>query len=127
MQTPKSTDFEASMPPGDGGSQPTSRAAEIGRKAAAAIDQKRDSLARGIDSAASTLHANAGRLPGGEKIGRAAHTTAAAMERAADYVRDQDVEAMLDDAQQAVKRHPGAVLLIAGAVGFLLARAFSRN
>jgi len=65
-------------------------------------------------------------LPGGEKVARAAHSTAEAMKKAADYVRDEDLEAMLEDAQQLVKRHPGATLLAAVAAGFLLARVLSR-
>lgn len=107
--------------------QATSRATEFGQRAAAAIDEKREAVARGFDSAASSLHARAENLPGGEKVARAARTTAEAMEKTADYVRDQDVEAMLSDVGQVVKRHPGAVLLTAAAVGFLLARSLSRH
>ncbi len=49
------------------------------------------------------------------------------METAAGYVRDQDLRAMLSDIQQTAKRHPGATLLTAAAVGFLLARALFRR
>jgi hypothetical protein len=91
------------------------------------IDEKRESLAQGIDSAASSLHARAENLPGGEKVARAAHTTAAAMEKAAGYVRDQDIEAMISDVRNAARKHPGAVLLAAAAAGFLLVRALSRR
>jgi len=126
MQNPTYDDPPSPLYSGDGASQATSRAAEIGQKAAAAIDDKRDAVARGIASAASTLHAQAEDLPG-EKAARAAHSAAAAMDRAADYVRDQDVTAMLSDVQQAAKRNPGVVILAAAALGFLLARALSRN
>ena len=91
------------------------------------IDDKRDAVARGIDSAASSLHERAENLPGGEKVARAAHVTAEAMEKAAGYVRDQDIEAMIADVRKAAKKHPGAVLLAAAAAGFLLARALSRH
>lgn len=127
MQTPTSTDPGSSVPGGDGLSQSTSRAAEIGHMAADAIDDKRDALARGIDSAASSLREKAESLPGGEKVVRAAHTTADALETAAGYVRDQDLKAMLSDIQQTARRHPGATLLTAGALGFLLARALFRR
>jgi len=127
MQTPTSGETESPVNSGDGASQATSRVTEIGQKAAGAIDDKREALARGIDSAASSLREQAENLPGGEKVVKAAHTTADAMETAAGYVRDQDLKAMLSDIQQAVKRHPGATLLAAAAVGFLLARSFSRN
>lgn len=92
-----------------------------------AIDDKREALASGIDSAASTLRSRADSLPGGEKVSRAAHGTAEAMEKAAGYVREQDLQDMLSDIQQVVKRHPGVVLLTALAVGFLVARSFSRT
>jgi hypothetical protein len=93
----------------------------------AATDDKRESIARGIDSAASTLRSKAESLPGGDKVASAAQTTADAMERAADYVRDQDLEGMLSDAQQIVKKYPGVVLLAAATLGFLIARSISRD
>lgn len=127
MQTPTSNDPLSPIRNGDGVSQATSRAKDIGRKAAAVIDEKRDAVARGIDSAASALHEKAESLPGGEKVARAAHTTAEALDKAAGYVRDQDVEDMLSDAQLIAKRNPGVTLLAAAALGFLLARIFSRN
>ncbi len=127
MQTPTSTDTESPVTGGDGTSQIKSRATEIGRKAAAAIDDKRDAVARGIDAAASSLHEKAESLPGGEKIARAAHSAAETMEKAAGYVRDQDLEAMFSDVKQIAKRHPGAILLTAAALGFLLARSISRR
>jgi hypothetical protein len=127
MQTPTSTDPGSAVSGGDGVSQTTSRAAEIGRKAPGAIDDRRDALARGMDSAASSLREQAESLPGGEKVARAAHTAADAMETAAGYVRDQDLKAMLSDIQQTAKRHPGATLLTAAALGFLLARTLVRR
>src|SRR5262245_31824002 len=58
---------------------------------------------------------------------RAAHTTAEAMQKTADYVREQDLESMFTDLQQLLKRNPGITLLAAAAVGFLLGRTFSRD
>lgn len=66
------------------------------------------------------------QLPGGEKIVEAAHSAAAAMEDAGDYLRDQDWRGMMTDARDLLKRHPGATLLIAVAAGYLLARSISR-
>jgi ElaB/YqjD/DUF883 family membrane-anchored ribosome-binding protein len=103
------------------------RTTEIGQKAADAIDEKRDTVARGMDSAASALREKAESLPGGDQVARAANAAADAMESAAGYVRDSDLKAMVEDVQQIVKRHPGATLLTAAAVGFLLARTLSRN
>ena len=127
MNTPTPNDPAFPELSGDGGSQATSRAPEFRRRAAAAIDERKGSIADGIESAATSLHEGAERLPLGEKVTSAAHTTADAMQKAADYVRDQDVQEILSDAQQIVKRHPGVALLAAAAAGFLLARAISRN
>jgi hypothetical protein len=112
---------------GEGVSNVKSKAAAIGQQAADVVDAKRDTVARGIHSAATTLREKAESLPGGGKVARAALTAADAMETAAGYVRDQDVQAMLSDVRQVVKRHPGATLLTALAVGFLIARNFTRH
>ena len=127
MQNPTSTDFPSLERSGDGVPQVASRATEIGRKAAAVIDEKREAVASGIDSAASALASKADSLPGGEKVTNAAWATAEALENAAGYVRDQDIESMLSDLGQIVKKHPGATLLTAAALGFVLARALSRH
>jgi hypothetical protein len=81
-----------------------------------------DPVARGIDAAADSLHANADRLPGGERVSGAAHSAAAGMEKAADYLRDQDLRGLLTDIRQSITRHPGAALLAAAALGFVIAR-----
>jgi hydroxypyruvate isomerase len=112
---------------GDGISQGASRAAEIGERAAAAFDDKRDAVARAIDAAASALHARVESLPGGPDVARAAQSTADTMEKAADYVRDQDLKGMLSDITRIAKRYPGATLLAATALGFLAIRAIGRN
>jgi hypothetical protein len=91
------------------------------------LEGQRASLAQGMDSAASTLREDAGRMPGGERVASAAHGAAGALETAADYVRDHDVREALSDVQRLVKRHPGATLLTVAALGFLLARAFTRH
>ncbi len=49
------------------------------------------------------------------------------METAADYVRGQDLKGMVSDVQEVAKRNPGVILLGAVALGFLLARSFSRH
>ena len=87
----------------------------------------KESIASGIDSAAQTLREKVESLPGGYKVAGAAEATSEAMEAAADYVRDQDLEGMISDAQQLVKRHPGAVLLAAAALGFVIGRSFFRD
>ena len=124
---PTSRDPTAAVLPGDGELPTASRAAELGQKAADAIDSRREAIARGIESAAESIHSRAEALPGGERVSNAVHTAADQMDRAADYLRDQDVRAMLADIRHTVTRHPGAALLTAAAVGFLIARSISKN
>ena len=127
MQTPTFTKTPLPLEGGDGISQGASRAAEIGERAAAALDDKRDAVARAIDAAASALHARVESLPGGPDVARAAQSTADTMEKAADYVRDQDLRGMFSDITRIAKRYPGATLLAATALGFLAIRAIGRN
>jgi hydroxypyruvate isomerase len=127
MQTPTFTKTPSPLEGGDGISQGASRAAEIGERAAAALDDKRDAVARAIDAAASALHARVESLPGGPDVARAARSTADTMEKAADYVRDQDLKGLLSDITRIAKRYPGATLLAATALGFLAVRAMGRN
>jgi ElaB/YqjD/DUF883 family membrane-anchored ribosome-binding protein len=108
-----------------GGSK--SKAAEMGQKVADTIDQSRGTAAGGLESAANALRGKADTLPGGEKVANAAHATADAVGVAADYVRDNDVKAMMGDVQRLVKNNPGPALLIAAALGFLIARTFTRD
>jgi len=103
------------------------KAAEMGQKVVDKIDEKRGAAASGMESAASTLREKADTLPGGEKVANAAYRTADAVGAAADYVRQNDLRAMIMDAQTLVKNNPGPALLIAAALGFLVARSFSRD
>lgn len=98
--------------------------ADAGRKTVDKIDEQRQAAASGLESAASTLHESAEKLPGGEKVSQAAHATADKVQQTADYVREHDVNAMVQDVQHLVKRHPGGSLLAAAAVGFLVGRLF---
>jgi ElaB/YqjD/DUF883 family membrane-anchored ribosome-binding protein len=103
------------------------KAAELGQKVADKFDENRGAAASGLDSAASTLREKADTLPGGERVSNAAHATANAVGAAADYVRENDLRTMMADVQTLVKNHPGPALLTAAALGFVLARTFSRD
>jgi hypothetical protein len=106
----------------------TSASPELGGDGASQTGQTRkDAFVKGIESAASTLRDRADSLPGGEKVASAAYTAADAMETAADYFDTRDLSEILSDMQQIVRKHPGAVLVTAAALGFMLARTFSRH
>ena len=117
MQTPNSDSL--GVPKGKG--------AEMGQKVVDKIDENRGAAASGLESAAGALRDKADTLPGGEKVANAAHATADAAVVAADYVRENDVKAMMTDVQKLVKNNPGVALLTAAALGFLIARTFSRD
>lgn len=127
MPTPTMNDPVTTAPNGDGVSQVKSRATEMAQKAADVIEGKMDTVARRMESAATAIRDRADTLPGGEQVASAAHTAADAMETAASYVRDHDLQDMLSEVQQVVKKHPGATLLAAVAAGFLIARSLSRH
>ena len=103
------------------------KAAEMGQKVADKIDENRGAAASGLESAAGALREKADSLPGGAKVANAAHATADAVGVAADYVRENDLKAMMADVQRLVKNNPGPALLTAAALGFLIARTFSRD
>jgi hypothetical protein len=100
---------------------------EAGQMAADKMDDMRASAAGGLESTASAIREKAEGLPGGKSVRRAAHVTADALNSTADYVRARDMKGMLKDVQTLAKDNPGPALLIAAGLGFLLARAFSRD
>ena len=87
MQTPDAEPLSASK----------GKAAEMGQKVADTIDENRGAAASGLESAAGALRERAATLPGGDKVVNAAHATANAVGVAADYVRDNDLKAMMAD------------------------------
>jgi hypothetical protein len=114
-------------PNADSLGMPKGKGAELGQKVVDKIDENRGAAASGLESTASALREKADTLPGGEKVADAAHATANAVGVAADYVRANDLKAMIADVQRLVKNNPGPALLSAAALGFLIARTFSRD
>ena len=111
----------------DTANQMKDKASELGRSAAAKLDSKRSGAAGGLEGAAEKLHGNADSLPGGTKVSGAAHAVANKLNSTADYIREHDVNSMVSDFYEVVKRNPGAALLGAVGIGFLVARSFSRD
>ena len=111
----------------DTATQVKQKASDLGHMAADKIDDNREAAATGLDRVASAIHENADGLPGGEKVTSLAHATADKVSSTADYVRQHNVNRMMADVQTMVKNNPGPALLVAAALGFLVARAFSRG
>jgi hypothetical protein len=101
------------------------RAADLGHTASDTTNQARATAAAGLRAAAGAISDNADELPGGNRARRAAHRAANALSSGAEYVRDNGVRDMMDDAMGVVKNNPGAALLGAVAIGFLVGRALS--
>jgi ElaB/YqjD/DUF883 family membrane-anchored ribosome-binding protein len=111
----------------DTATQVKQKASDLGHMAADKIDDNREAAASGLDKVASAIHEKADSLPGGEKVSSLAHATADKVSSTADYVRQHDVSRMMADVETMVKNNPGPSLLVAAALGFLVARAFSNN
>src|SRR5262245_37975755 len=97
------------------------KAQDVGTKAAQRADQARVGAAAGLDTVATTLHEK------GERVASAAHTAADAVSYGAEYLRENDVQTMLSDLMEVIRRNPGPSLIGAAALGFMLGRALSRD
>jgi ElaB/YqjD/DUF883 family membrane-anchored ribosome-binding protein len=95
--------------------------ADLGRKAGDKLDEQRVRAASTFDSTASALHEGGDRLA--STASNAAHATANKMHAAADYLRDHDARAMMEDLEGLVRRYPGQALAAAAVVGFFAGRA----
>jgi ElaB/YqjD/DUF883 family membrane-anchored ribosome-binding protein len=97
---------------------------EFGRDAMGKIEENRVSAAGALHNAASTMHQNADKLPNGPDM---AHSAADRVEAVASYLQGHDTKQMMADVETVVRRNPGPSLLVAGALGFLIGRAFRSN
>ena len=59
-----------------------------------------------------------------EKVADASDRVAAGMERSADWLRNANMSSVQEKIERQVRENPGRTLLIAGAIGYLLGRAF---
>ena len=98
-----------------------SKVQDVGARAAQRADQARVGAAAGLESVASTLHEKS------ERVASAGHSTANAVAYGAEYLRDNDVQTMMSDLMEVIRRNPGPSLLGAAALGFILGRALSRD
>ena len=94
---------------------------DVGTKAAQRADRARVSAAAGLDTVASTLHQR------GDKVASATHSAADAVSSGAEYLRANDVQTMMGDLMEVIRRNPGPSLLGAAALGFILGRALRRD
>lgn len=92
------------------------QAADLARKAADRINSQREPIADTLDRTASAIHKQ------GELAATAFHKTAERLETTAQYVRDNDVEAMFKKARRLTKQYPGLSLATGVALGLVVAK-----
>ncbi len=111
----------------DAAAKGKSRASTEERSSAGKVHGLRDGTADGTDGAATSPHAKAQPLPGRPRGGRAAQATADTLAHAAEYIRKSDAASVMADTRRLVKDNPGIAMLGAAIIGFVLARAWSRD
>ena len=94
------------------------KVSDFSRDAANKLDGTRETAAGALDSTASSLQAGTNRLSS------AARTAADSLQSTANYVRDTDLQGMMEDLRGVVKRYPAQSLAAAAILGFLVARGF---
>ena len=97
------------------------KVADLGRKATDKIDEQRVRAASTFDETASALHERGDRLV--STTFNAVHGTADKIQAVADYLRDHDARAVLEDIGGLIRRHPGEALAAAAVAGFFAGRA----
>lgn len=93
---------------------------QIGRKTADRLDNSRQSTANVLERTATSLHS------GAEQMSEFTHSAAERLQNTADYLREADLDRMIKDVQEFVKRYPGRSLAAAAIAGFLIARGLRR-
>lgn len=111
----------------DAATRAKSRTANADRSTGGKADGIRGGVADGLDSAATSLHTKAQSLPGGPRGRRAAHAAANSLAHTAEYIRKSNAASVMADAKRLVRDNPGISLLGAAVIGFVLARAWSRD
>ena len=91
---------------------------EAAGRARSKFDSARKPVADKLHDAADKVREHADRISG------AAGSAADRLEASADYIKSRDARRMAQDLVGMIKRHPAQSLLIAGVIGYLVARAF---
>ena len=94
---------------------------DLGRKTAGRIDGSRESTANALAWTATSLHSRT------DKMSHLAHSAADKIQGGANYLRERDVERIVEDVRGLVKKYPGRSLAAAAIFGFLLARGLQRS
>ncbi len=93
-------------------------------KARGYAEQGKERASAGLDSVAKMIGDGAGQVDGalGEVYGDYVRKAAGAVSDFSDTLRDKDVDELIDDARDLVRRSPAIAIGAAAAAGFVLAR-----
>lgn len=93
----------------------------------AEFEARRERIAHKLHQAADTVRSQAERLPAGRRISEMAMSTASRMNTVADYAESHDLNAMLRDVENVVRRHPAQAITAAVFLGILVGRSLRRS
>jgi len=99
-------------------------AKEVGKQVGDRAEQATAAAGRGMQSVAETIRENA---PSGGMLGSAAQAVSSTFERGGRYLENEGLGGVGSDLTSAIRNNPVPALLVAVGVGFLLARALSRD
>jgi ElaB/YqjD/DUF883 family membrane-anchored ribosome-binding protein len=94
---------------------------DFGRRTVDNVDAQRRPVAATLEQTASTLHEQTDRVAG------IAHATADGLHATADYVRENDLQAMSKGIGGLVRRYPAQSLIVAAMAGFCVARVMGKR
>ena len=94
--------------------------------------EAKTAAARGLDRTASSLHAGANQVSefghsAADQVSEFGHSAADSIKATADYVRKQEIEGIIADVRDLVKRYPTQFLVGAAVLGFFVARGITRS
>jgi len=96
------------------------KAKDLAGSAGKMAENATSSVGSGIESLAHSIRDNA---PHEGMLGSAASTVASTLEQGGRYLREEGLSGLADDMTNTIRRNPIQSILVAVAVGFLLARA----
>jgi ElaB/YqjD/DUF883 family membrane-anchored ribosome-binding protein len=100
---------------------------DAGGRVASQLDRGRESAAQKMDEAAAAISRKAAEFPVGKGLADTLDHAAHRIEGGARYLREHDVDTVLNDAREKVRMHPGGALAVAAVAGFALGLLLTRN
>lgn len=91
------------------------------RDVAQKVDSSREPVANSLHSTASMVEER------GNQVAGAARSVAGKLHSGAEYIRGNDLNSIVDDASDSVKRYPIYALSFAAVLGFLIGRMMQRR